>query len=183
MARLTQENKKQIEKLILDHKFGKQFAELDMQALELGLVLYALRYNEEKQRKMKALPDGWLPTVSHFEVRTIARGFLSFKLDKEYPIPFEDYRSTITYDTRTKENDLIEDFCLEREKVSDARRELRTKIYAVLNSVNTVKQAVDTWPEAEKFIQEACGVKLKSQVPAVIIADLNNQLDLPPDSP
>lgn len=64
--------------------------------------------------------------------------------------------------------------------IEDRRVELRTKVRAALNSVNTVARLLKVWPEAAELLPKT--VAPKSTLPAIPVADLNALVGLPSGS-
>lgn len=64
--------------------------------------------------------------------------------------------------------------------IEQRRIELRTKVRAALNSVNTVAQLLKVWPEAAELLPKT--VAPKSTLPAIPVADLNALVGLPSGS-
>lgn len=61
--------------------------------------------------------------------------------------------------------------------IETRRIELRTKVRAALNSVNTVAQLLKVWPEAAELLPKT--VAPKPNLPAIPVADLNALVGLP----
>lgn len=53
------------------------------------------------------------------------------------------------------------------------RNELRAKVEGVVNSVNSDRQLLKVWPEAEKLLPKSSQVGVSTQLPAIQISDIN----------
>jgi len=180
MAKLTKGKRSTILRLIIEHRFNAPKKTLEERKEKVANTLYEMLYDEETRKKMNALPKGWLERKINFNCRTLDNGWIGFPMSEARPFKYEDVNKTVVYDTRSGESILIADY---KSDEMDLEREIsaaRTKIKAVLESVNTDKQLVAVWPEAEQFIIKAMG-KIHTNLPTVVIADLNKALDLPPE--
>lgn len=178
--KLTKSHRKQIEDLVLAHKFSKLIKELEDERMEIGEKLYTMQYTAKEFKLMASLPKGWLPETGSFVCRTLSHGWLSFPLKETKRASHHRSTHTAVFQQGDPENELVNNFLCKKGKVMDKRKELRVKIKALLDSVNTVKQAIDVWPEAEAFILKATN-SIPNNLPTVIITDLNKELSLPPE--
>lgn len=62
--------------------------------------------------------------------------------------------------------------------ISDRAEALKVQVRAVVNSVSTVKQLLNVWPEAKELLPETVD-EAKSQLPAVQVETLNALIGLP----
>ena len=177
-VRLTREMRNLILSKMMKHAFGDRTAILDKEFSLLGQDVYNDVYPNSLQAKMKALPDGFLPTNSHMhvsfggQIANVSFGCslrvsaaLGYNPTKIYPA--SDGLS-VKYFELDKQRHVLDE---ERDKAKAAAR-------AALNSCNTTRSLLAVWPEAEPFLREYLEPPPVRAL-TLSIPDLNKQLRLP----
>jgi hypothetical protein len=84
------------------------------------------------------------------------------------------------FSTDSKEAKLYFGYIDEQTDIDGAKETLKAQVRAAVNSVNTVKQLLDVWPEAKELIPEqVLKPNPKKGLPSVPVADLNKAVGLP----
>lgn len=173
---------------IIAHKFEQAGKDLNQRKSDLGVDLYYMRYTDAEQKKMNALPEGWLADGNHIKVRIPGRYHQCYYFHNADRI---DISLRMPYDNSWEPEvghaalDLIEQYEDDKQDHDEKLRSARCDATALLGSVTTVKRAIEIWPAAETFILDAVGVvgqhqKSNAPLPVVMVESLNEKLGLPP---
>lgn len=173
---------------IIAHKFEEAGKDLRQRKSDLGTSLYNMRYTEAEQKKMNALPEGWLVDRNQIKVRIPGRYHQCYYFHNADRI---DISLCMPYDNSWEPEvghpalDLIEKYEDDKQDHDESLKSARADITALLGSVTTVKKAIEIWPAAETFIMDAIGVvgqrqKSNAPLPVVMVESLNEKLGLPP---
>lgn len=182
--KLTKAIKENILGRIIRHRFAKTEEELTKAKEAFALDIYCALYTPDEIKKMRALPEGWLKTVTAVRLRTAFDGWHGYSLgEEEGRLPIQDHKG---YELRVNDNKepIYVKFLDLQEKIDatrQARRKAELDIDAVLNSVTTVNRLLTVWPEAEQFILASSATFKRRSLPVPIINELNKKLDLPPE--
>lgn len=176
-TRLTKTMREAIERKLIRDKFEKPFIENRKAFHVLADKIYRDVYGNDVS-KMNRLPDGWLPTSGSILVR-IAGQMERPELDKPRRLPYEHSRHQVV-----KQYSAGEEIAREFRALKDAKNDLEqardntsAEIRAVLNSVNTLAQLVEAWPEIADLARKICDRPVEN-LPAIRIDSLNSKLGL-----
>jgi hypothetical protein len=75
-------------------------------------------------------------------------------------------------------SDMFDNIHNEKEKRKEIKETVRVNVWAVLNSVTTVKKLLEVWPESAELIPSGIE-KPVINLPTIQIADLNNMIGVP----
>jgi len=172
---------------LIDHAFSKRQKELDALWPEFAEEVYQDVYPPDIQKKMSALPEGFLKKSKSIHVQFGGRdGIAGVTMKNERrcaskyfdswgvsvaKIYDEKHPLTLRYKALTLVGKTIKD---EIEKASQNAR-------AVMNSVSTVNKLMTVWPECEKFIKPHLQLSTSTAL-AIPMVELNKTLGLPPDT-
>lgn len=175
---LTNDLRSRIADKIVREKFTIKKQELEKEILEFNhLIIQDLLPEEFKKEFKKELHfvlnnPGWFPKEREFKVKfgpTIAY----INLDKSVLVPYYLFQGNVLkiYEAGSPFETLYNSLENRVSHLENERRELRTKINAILNSVNTTKQLLSVWPEVEPYIPDYC--KNVPNLPSVLISEVN----------
>jgi len=180
-VRLTKEMRLKILSRLLGHAFGKRESELQADDEAFGLAVYEDVYEPLVRRRMRSLPDGFMMKRGHLKAafggqqdQVAWKGLLptasahEYDRAKSYPA---DHPLSLKHDELEKR----------RGRLRAEKDGVRSQIRGVLESVTTLRQLAEVWPEASSFVQdfvESGPVAVTAL--ALPIKSLNEQLGLPP---
>ena len=181
VIRLNYQYRQKIAGLLLSRAFDSEEKQLRTDQHVLGDLVYSDVYSAEVLRKMRALPEGYLPELSCMCVSFggqvgevefgVARLVASCHSERNRPVV--SYSSQHSFSEtylgiETLKNDLR------------ARRGLaRRTAMGVLESVSTVRQLLEAWPEVRVVLGDLGDDKPVTAL-TVPVADLNRQFGLDP---
>lgn len=177
-TRLNCNNRNVILNRAIEHAFGKREENLKKIEQAFAEDIYNDTYSPDTQAKMKALPASFFKKVSHIlcrfssdddNVEFSEKKIIAYKHYDSVAKVYEDsHPLSIRYFEIKK---IKKQFQQER---SDAIYTTRS----LLESVNTIGQLLDTWPEAEIFVSDL--INKTPYLPTHPIAKLNEMLGLTP---
>ena len=175
-VRLTQEMRNLILSKMMKHAFGDRTAILDKAFSLLGQDVYNDVYPKSLQAKMKALPDGFLPTSSHMHVSFGGRiANVSFGCSLRVSAALE-YNLTKIYSAIDGLSVRYFELAKQRNVLDEESYKAEAAARAALNSCNTTRSLLAVWPEAEPFLKEYLAPPVRALT--LSIPDLNKQLRL-----
>ncbi len=173
----------------------KRSAALDKRRDKIYDEGYKTAFTRAHLALIKKLPEGWLSQCSSVRVQVEGNPDdtpnitkISFGTSRPVPEKFTGYDGMIT---RTVPADapyfkLYADWqedkaawVLDDTAMTADKRELRAKVRAVINSVTTTGRLIDVWPECVDLLPKG-SIKSGAMLPAIVIGDLNKELDLTP---
>lgn len=197
---LSDERRKRLIATLITERFEKPVRALVPKHASLALAVYHDYFTRSQIEKMNALPEGWLPRLSHISARfgvgdgssanlsfngefSLFREIICCKIralpEVEHPVP---------YNRMHLSNDYAKDHPLtvRRESIRAEIRSLRAEIdkikleiSGVLNSVTTTGKLVSVWPEIETTVRKLFPIE-RVNLPAPVVTDLNLKLGLKP---
>jgi hypothetical protein len=181
--KLSDYKRGKIRAAILDGRFKKADEShlADMQ--QLGRKVYYQAFSVSDRRKMRSLPDGWLPKVKEFGARLGTDDvFFEYAEDGAVPVPFEKYdRYGAPVILALPPEDALSQIWKGIQSRKRARDEeennLTREINAVLYSATTAKKLVETWPEIASIVEGVCETPTIN-LPAPRVDALNQMLGL-----
>lgn len=171
---------KLIREAILKDCIKKQFSQRqeDRKKSEnsLAMDLYKNVFDEKILRAVKKIPKDWLRQDSC--LRFNCGGYsLRLNVDKAVPVPYSNgcgVLGSITGDLATSAIKHAE----ESDKLKEEIRSAYLALETLLDSVSTIKQLSEAWPEGKQFYAGFLEAKGKSNVPALQVSELNKKLGL-----
>lgn len=180
-VRLTDHIRELICKDIIDHSFGAQGKKIYADRMALANMVYERKYDTATRSKMNALPQGWLDTDIYVGVQ-FGEGRFNYcrlPMSKAQRFPHEDCGKTLL---RLEATD---DLAVEHERISQVEAAWKSEtaqrgaeVKAILNSVSTMKQLLDTWPEVKPFCESRIPADNRTTALAPRLHVLNAQLGL-----
>lgn len=169
-------------------KFGDVKAVFIDRKYVLAFKVYDELYSKDKQEKMNALPDGWLPLCSNVHIQIQDRqhtyDYLYFSGATDANGGRVEKRRTntgskcliVTADSPIGQEylELMAEYKEFEKTVFDAK----VKANAIVESVNTTKQLKEVWPEITPFVEKYETVEIQT-LPDVTREDLNKVFGLP----
>lgn len=176
VIRLTRDNRKLIVDRLMKRAFDDETAKLREDEVAFGKKVYADVYSPAVLKKMRALPEGYLLEVSTILVSFGGQvGQVTFGEDRRVAAQHaERYKPVISYSAQDPMSDDYRDFEARENGLKDRKAGAYRMAMAVLESVSTVKQLVEVWPEVAEVLGEL-GEEKSSVALAVPLADLNRQ--------
>lgn len=150
----------------------------------LGDALYTATY-AEAEKIAKKLPAGWTSgrDVILIECEGFQRRHQNGMPSKQLPLSkthlFPPYSTYVKVDKAHALYDQAQAIVAEHGAIEAAKKELRTKLHALVHSVATVERLRDAWPEGDKFLPRAV-VEVPSNlpIPANLVADVNSLMGI-----
>ena len=177
-VRLTQDMRKTILGRLMSHAFDKRLEQQRKEASHLGDDVYEDIYHRDLQKKMRALPDGFLKLTGGITVCFGGRrSNVSFSKMRPVAECHDTYEGARSYDASHELS--VRHF--ETEKQGSVLREemdrVRSLAKAALDSCTTLKNLVEAWPEAAPFVKDFAKSRPVLAL-TVTIKDLNSKLGL-----
>jgi hypothetical protein len=161
--RLTKDHRERICRVLLKGRFDAEREALKKREGKLAEAIYKVAFSPSERRRMAALPDGWMPTVTHVKARVLGED-VCFYPEAALRVP---YRKSGNYgncchlivldDPKCDLVIQIRQFLADRKAQKEAARTLEYEIEAVLGSISTLNQLLKTWPEIETQAREIVG--------------------------
>lgn len=197
-VRLTVGMREQIERRLIHYRFSEEAQQLVADYAQLADDVYNDIYPELIQKKMEALPKGWLPTTGEIGAQLGETGSsytnLSFsgkcygeisyaggRGDKERGasrrVPYSDKSGCskqydATHPLSERYSELENRYKALEERIRAGRKAAR----AAMDQVTTLNRLIEVWPEIAPFTE---GFEKKNTLPAISRPDLNGLLGLP----
>lgn len=179
----------------LVHRFNSDIQKLTDERANLARIIYEDVY-EQNLKKMRALPDGWLPksncikiqfgdeiTVLMFNGQLYGRRHYDDMLNRnseavERVVLASDTRANVMkiYGARDPIALALTQMNNDTASASETIKTARNQTMATLNQFHTVEKLIEKWPEIKPFIPEKQTPVL---LPAIAKEKLNEMLDLP----
>jgi hypothetical protein len=150
---------------------------------------YEMVFTEAERKRLAEAPKGWFPEVHSVRVQIEGGHVCEVHFDSPQRVPYEvkdggwrHVTAVVSPDSHyfkidREVQDMQEALGQRRAKLREARATLRARAEAVINSVTTVKRLLEVWPELHEFLPEE-NAGPSGDVPAIMIADLNEQFGL-----
>lgn len=160
-------------------------ADLRKRLQAIGDAVYRLLVTEEQEKQMKKLPTGFFTTGDglHFTPYHDAvsmggaggrRKDFPLSTDRRMPQFFAAYTLPVIVGSELmKEIEAVEK---ENIRLIDLKDTLKANINGVLNSVGTVARLLIVWPEVAKFLPAYATNPKLTNLPAVMVDELNAML-------
>jgi len=197
-VRLSTSMRESIRNRLLLHRFSHAIPPLVEKQMAFAADVFDDIFSAEDQKKLNALPKGWVPSVVGFQVKfgsefmhlnlngsTGIQGELCKVRAKEYEyvsvsqrVPHCSYSGCIkVYEVSHPFTAREEDLSRERAELTQQIRSAKTLISAELQQVTTVGALIAAWPEVRPFVEQY--LKVEPKLPALPPQALNDILDLP----
>lgn len=180
-VKLNEPIRKTILKSLLADKFQKRSDKLKAEGCDFAMDIYREAFSEADRRKMKSLPDGWLPEA--FTVSAQIGGQYIYKdcPDKK-PVRIPHAKRNECLVNLPSSHPLYDRMMAlnaEEKELTEEKEKLTAEINAVLYSVTTANKLIEIWPEISKTVNAACKTYVASaNLPAPRIDLLNQSLGL-----
>ena len=179
-VRLSKDTRYDILKAIIERWEAQNPPPCDIEAEEAktGDVLYKMAYSVQVRNATKKIPEDMLRWSHRFKF-SIAGKVDSILMTEKKPVRRQ---HSFNDDVQINFQDVPEallDFSIKKEvhdKWKESRDDFYDKVRIILNSINTTKQLVDAWPEAEKYIPEYAKSAPIKTLPALKTEELNAAL-------
>ena len=175
MAVLTKNIKATILANALDKTFKARSDAIDAFFCELGEAVYAATFTPSTQKKMKALPEGFLPSVDCIRVSFSGESiFLDLKEERlvSYDVK-NNWAPVMVFNKKHLLTKAFKDLAKSRDRLEKDESDLRRQIGALLRPITTEKKLLRVWPEAAAFFPPK---KNEDYLPAVRPEDVNNMI-------
>lgn len=196
--RLTNALRESLRDDILRHRFQKETDDLLDRRAKFAEKVYNDIFPKKTREKMKALPEGWLPTRSSIKA-TFGTDYvilyfngttssfsqkLRYGSDRDYVyrpvLASKDSNVAKAYEANSELADEYTDVYRETEDLVEKISRASSGVMAVLNSVTTLGALVKGWPEIEQFTRKYV-ITNPSTALALPTQELNVMLGLPPE--
>lgn len=179
-VKLNESIRRAILKSLLADKFEKQSAKLRTESVDFAMSIYKEAFSEADRRKMKALPDGWLPETQTIQAEIGGQYVHLCLAEKQYVrIPSERRGCLLKLESSHPLYDRMMKLNAEEKELGEEKDKLIAEINAVLHSVTTANKLIEIWPEISKTVNAACKTYVTSaNLPAPRIDLLNESLGL-----
>ena len=182
--RLTKYDRSIICKNAIADRFGKKEETLKEEKYNLSDQAYNMIFDKDILDKINSISRDWLYTNTNMYIR-LYNGYqfeLHFKTDT--PLPGRTYHFS---DSKflLSDQDLCDKLLKNHSNMEDLKKEKRDaeyKLKSLLNSVSTTKQLKEIWPDGEPFYAHLVKnpkMALKTNLPAILISDINKIFELP----
>lgn len=177
-VRLSNYIKETVISSLLSHAFDEREKALDKEWFALGDAVYQDLYPEDVQKKMKALPSGFLPVDD--DVRVSFGGDFTRVYFGENRMLSRAHQANAArvYDDKHPLSVRHAAFRKAKDALSLEKSGAKSSAQAILDSVTTVKKLIEVWPEVEPFVKQFQQTDTGRYLPALPIKDLNARLGL-----
>lgn len=188
-TKLSEYHRRHICENLLFSRFSKEKLAIKEGFTALGELIFHHVWDNTAQKKMNALPDGWLPSVKNIKAR-IGGVDAEFTLRKSRRVPYEKYSASYDggctnhiYNSPVKDCPFVESFTALRDRHSlchSQEIQAKSEINGILNSATTTGKLISIWPEIKTIVEEICCVSPPTLLPAPQLQKLNAFLGLKP---
>ena len=193
--RITNDIRSQIIVGLIEHRFAKEVALLQMDMITLASDIYCDVYSQKDRDAMDALPNGWVPTSQHIgiaigsDVQCIrfdgympGFGNLMLKTNEELRVPAKDYREwgfsvSKVYEPDSEMALRINQMHIRSAELSKTIDDCQRKAAHMLSKFFSSEKLIEAWPEVEKFIPNIA--KEEKNLPAIPVDTFNTMFNLP----
>lgn len=179
-VRLTEYMRDSIKDALLERAFGERDKAIAADELKLADDIYKHLYPAPLLRKMKALPNGFLPKDDDQRCK-FGGDFERVSWGEPYRIvAAENRNNAVVFDANHPFTDRYRDIKNRKAKLEEEKREARAKANAALKNATTVGKLLAIWPEVKPFVEKYLKkATTAAQLPVVQTAVLNKTFDLP----
>lgn len=176
--RLTEALRNTIRSRMIEHRFSEERKAVDEAFSKLADDVYCDVFSETDRRKMKRLPDGWLPERDEIAVKFgVTVTHVKFDAKRRVPESMDRYaRAAKVYPASHALTQRYDQLSKRRSDLKGAEAEARRQITAALSSVNTLKRLHEVWPESKQFTKDLD--PSKPSLPSVPVKTLNAMLNI-----
>lgn len=172
---ITKYDRETIVKRAIKHAFEKRDQELLEKEYKLAEKVHASLYVQEKLYLAEKLGSCWVTVASQSLNCYTSNGrryCLRVDPTKKLYLPLHGRREEHIEDEKVAEDvnhlsDLVEDLKVEKRKAEG-------KLNSMLLSLNTPKRLLDSWPEGKPFYSDLIQEEVKSGLPAIRVAEIND---------
>lgn len=200
--RLSVGMKEQIERRLIHYRFSEEAQQLVADYAQLASDVYDDVYPEITQKKMEALPKGWLPTTgeigaqfgetgssySNLSFGGKCYGEISYAGGREGNdrgtnrlVPYSDKSGCAKrYEATDPMSERYEQLEARYKDLEERIRVAKKVARAAMDSVTTINRLKEVWPEIAPFTERF--ETRPNQLPAISRPDLNGLLGLPKEN-
>lgn len=186
--RLTNQLRDKIVQDVVDAVTGKEKADLIKRENALAIQLYNDLYPKKIRDLMAGLPDGFMPEDKCLRFNLGGMN-IQIKAKEKVRVPWNplpdgresDYRNSCQRLGNIANDELQAKYLTlhaDKEKHTERTNKVGSETKALLYSLHTYGQLVKTWPEGAKFYSKYEPVDGESQLPAILISELNKTLGI-----
>lgn len=177
-VRLTEYMRDAIKNALLERAFGERDKALEAGKKKLADDIYKHLYPAPLLRKMKALPNGFLPKDDDQRVK-FGGDFERVSWGDQRIVASEYKGNAQVFDANHPFTDRYRDLKAVESKLEGEKREARAKANAALKNATTVGKLIAIWPEVKPFVEKYVRKATPAPLPVVQTAVLNKTFDLP----
>lgn len=177
-VRLTEYMRDAIKDALLERAFGERDKALEAGKKKLADDIYKHLYPAPLLRKMKTLPNGFLPKDDDQRVK-FAGDFTRVCWGDQRIVASEYKGNAQVFDANHPFTDRYRDLKAVESKLEGEKREARAKADAALKNATTVGKLIAIWPEVKPFVEKYVRKATPAPLPVVQTAVLNKTFDLP----
>lgn len=186
MTRLTKEIKEKIcRNAIKESPVNKELIEVNNCLSQLALDVYndnatskQIEEVEELTERAKELPFSVICLSRNAYIRCIFGGMYVY-LNAPKDVVFYGFEDTPVYSAEHEFTKKFLDLDHKKQCLEDQCYSLKRSVMAILNSCTTLKKLQLVWAESVNFLDDIEVDELKTNLPAVMIEDLNKKLGIP----
>lgn len=178
-VRISNYMKEQVISRLLKHAFEEREKSLQAKWYALGDAVYQDLYPADLQKKMNALPAGFLPMDD--DVRVSFGGNFTRVYFGENRLLARSHQSNAArvYDDKHPLSVRHDAYRSAKDQLEEETRKAKSSAQAILDSVTTLKKLIEVWPEVEPFVEDFKQTDSGRYLPALPVQDLNARLGLP----
>lgn len=208
MSKLTKDIRSNMLEEIIEKSFDGKLEDMKSRSEKLAREIYLANIPADELKLLNSLPDGIAPVTGHVMFKMFKKDGLGnphkheviisslrsydqfsssvssshFSFNEPIRVPFVEFQRTSDRNNVDVEDPKVVALLgIEREKIAlyKQREDLRRKICAILNSVNTFKKLWEVWPESKELVGHLEESSEKTFLPSLDIAQVNAALGIP----
>lgn len=174
-SRLTNADRDRITARAIEASFSVRTKAMTAREDELVSRCYDFVHDKSVQKKVAALPEGWVGSDSCLRFN-VNGAHIVLKSTQPYRVPSRSYCGMQGAVTGPLADEVLS-FAADKEAYSAERTQARRSLRALLGSVSSLAALEARWPEGKPFFKRPDGIS-SDAVPAVRFDDVNAMLGL-----
>lgn len=175
---MTESMRRSIRDALLAHAFGEREEALEAERRKLGDDLYKHLYPAALQKKMKALPNGFLPKSEAQQVK-LGGDWMPLEWGDSRPVSVDNRRNAVVLDANHPITERFRDLRNRGDRLRAEKGEAAAKANAALKNATTINKLLKLWPEVAPFVEPYLRDAKPAPLPVVQTEVLNKTFDLP----